>query len=442
MTDDEIAEVQLSPEERKEIIARLSEAKTEEFITRQEEIVTASVEDVRSKYPRQKGVKETSERKNQRKKYACTRYGKDFGLAGGAYNYCVAIQFDAMNKANREIGAQLKDDLHGQLPETDSLVKNPLYLKDYNDYQFKNPVCKRDTTRCEEARSCPMTLSKYNSGGFVDNPSAGASLKVSQLVDANGQVRKDENGAPKLKDGDLLFVRTGPAGNTSSGLHCIRANVSEDGKVTYTAGNGDHVKSNMRDWSRYSVAVFHTSEYAEKCFEHQFERLNDKELLQLQSQLESGDESRQQAETPSKQAENIQEDLPAQPNEEVAQVSPAGRPENVEQLAASMSAGHSAMSERIAAFRQRRNAESIERADIVAGMRADNARLQQRREELAGMRGETAEPRREFQFETKRFKCEDIADAAKQTERQNETSQRQQSGLQKFMSFFSRSEYA
>ena len=71
MTDDEIAEVQLSPEERKEIIARLSEAKTEEFITRQEEIVTASIEDVRSKYPRQKGVKETSERKKQRKKYAC-----------------------------------------------------------------------------------------------------------------------------------------------------------------------------------------------------------------------------------------------------------------------------------------------------------------------------------------------------------------------------------
>ena len=439
MTYDEIAEVQLSPEERKEIIARLSEAKTEEFITRQEEIVTASVEDVRSKYPRQKGVKETSERKNQRKKYACTRYGKDFGLAGGAFNYCVAIQFDAMNKANREIGDQLKNDLHGQLPETDSLVKNPLYLKDYNDYQFKNPVCKRDTTRCEEARSCPMTLSKYNSGGFVDNPTAGASLKVSQLVDANGQVRKDENGEPKLKDGDLLFVRTGPAGNTSSGLHCIRANVSEDGKVTYTAGNGDHVKSNMRDWSRYSVAVFHTSEYAEKCFEHQFERLNDKELLQLQSQLESGDENQQQAETPIRQAENISE---AQPKGEVAQVSPAGRPENVEQLAASMSAGHSAMSERIAAFRQRRNAESIERADIVAGMRADNARLQQRREELAGMRGGAAEPRREFQFETKRFQCEDIAEAAKQAERQNETPQRQQSGLQKFMSFFSRSEYA
>lgn len=439
MTDDEIAEVQLSPEERKEIIARLSEAKTEEFITRQEEIVTASVEDVRSKYPRQKGVKETSERKKQRKKYACTRYGKDFGLAGGAFNYCVAIQFDAMNKANREIGDQLKNDLHGQLPETDSLVKNPLYLKDYNDYKFTNPVCKRDTVRCEEARSCPMTLSKYNSGGFVDNPSAGASLKVSQLVDANGQVRKDENGEPKLKDGDLLFVRTGPAGNTSSGLHCIRANVSEDGKVTYTAGNGDHVKSNMRDWSRYSVAVFHTSEYAEKCFEHQFERLNDKELLQLQSQLESGNEGRQQAETPSKQAENIQK---AQPKGEVAQVSPAGRPENVEQLAASMNAGHSAMSERIAAFRQRRNTESLARADIVAGMRADNARLQQRREELAGMHGGAAEPRREFQFETKRFQCEDIADAAKQAERQNETPQRQQSGLQKFMSFFSRSEYA
>lgn len=439
MTDDEIAEVQLSPEERKEIIARLSEVKTEEFITRQEEIVTASVEDVRSKYPRQKGVKETSERKKQRKKYACTRYGKDFGLAGGAFNYCVAIQFDAMNKANREIGDQLKNDLHGQLPETDSLVKNPLYLKDYNDYKFTNPVCKRDTVRCEEARSCPMTLSKYNSGGFVDNPTAGASLKVSQLVDANGQVCKDENGAPKLKDGDLLFVRTGPAGNTSSGLHCIRANVSEDGKVTYTAGNGDHVKSNMRDWSRYSVAVFHTSEYAEKCFEHQFERLNDKELLQLQSQLESGNEGRQQAETPSKQAENIQK---AQPKGEVAQVSPAGRPENVEQLAASMSAGHSAMSERIAAFRQRRNTESLARADIVAGMRADNARLQQRREELAGMHGGAAEPRREFQFETKRFQCEDIADAAKQAERQNETPQRQQSGLQKFMSFFSRSEYA
>lgn len=77
-------------------------------------------------------------------------------------------------------------------------------------------------------------------------------------------------------------------------------------------------------------------------------------------------------------------------------------------LHAAMAANHSAISERIAAFRARRNSESVQRANIVAGMRADNLRLQQKRQELAEMTGSspvTPYPH----FADRHYRCEDTA---------------------------------
>lgn len=434
MTDNVVGDEQLSPEQRKEIIAQLSGAKTKEFIIRQEEIVTRSVEDVR----RQAVSKRLNS--SQRKLYACNTYGKDFELAGTASNYCVAIQFDAMNKANREIGSDLIAGLEKDMPGEAEELQNPLFLKTKDNLNVQNPVCTTDSARCSAARYCPETIRKYNSSGCVENAGCKNNITVSSYVDRNGMVKKDDNGQPKLKDGDLLFVRIGQAGNTASGLHCIRANVSETGQVTYTAGNNERVKGRMNYYLDKPVTVFHTSDYANKCFTHHFEKLSDKELLQLQAQLNpEREEVCQSVETPVDQAEKKQAAAPVMQN---GMAVPIDRPENVEQLAASMAAGHSAISERIAAFRQRRNTESLARADIVAGMRADNARLQQRREELAGMRGEKAVHHHEFMFEVKHYQCEEVADAAKQAERQQEIPQRQTSGLRKFMNLFSRSEYA
>lgn len=457
ITEEGEADISLSSEERAEIVANLSEQKTKEFINRQEEIVSASVADVMSKYPKSR-EKGNAALKNKRKVYACTQYGKDFGLSGCAANYCVAIQFDAMNEANREIGRQLKQDLYGQLPETDSLVQNPLFLKDINNFRnVQQPVCARDSTWIQETRTCPETIKKYNSGGFVDNPSAGSTLKVENLVSSNGQVLKDKNGEPKLKDGDLLFVRVGKADNTSSGLHCIRANVSEDGKVTYTAGNGDHVKENMyRDWHGKSVAVFHTSEYAEKCFKHQFECLNDKDLMQLNEAMKQ----KQQMQEPvqkfaTEQVEGLEEVQSPDGADDMTMAQPAVqqnalRPDSANDVALNdfsknMVRQHSSMSDRIASFRQRRDTESVDRANMVASMRADNEQLQQRRAALAKMRGEMAQTSRtEYMFETKHYACEDIAgrvaerQASEEKQEQNVQQQPQQvSGLRRFFNVFS-----
>lgn len=424
-------ETELSAEERAAMVDRLSKAKTEEFTTRQGEIVTQSVRDVQRKYPRNKSSD------TERKRYACSTYGAEFGLKGLATNYCVAIQFDAMNKANKEIGEDLRQNLEQDVPES-KVFANPLYLKTESNYRAlngQNPVCPRDSLRCEEARSCPSAIKKYGENGFMDTNGN----KVSDYVRLNGQVALDKNGNPKLKDGDLLFIRTGVANNTASGWHCVRANVDKKGKATYTGGNGESVNNGLGWCINKQVKVFHTSQYAEKCFKHQFEQLNDKELQQLDNQLREEQLQKQQQNSASAQKTA---------GKPTAQADLQENHTGMENLTASMSAGHSAISERIAAFRERRNAESLARADIVEGMRKDNERLQQRREELAGMRGEKSTPH--YDFAARHFQCEDVAatvkqqnQEARQTEaRQQQPQEKQVSGLRRFMNLFSRSEYA
>lgn len=178
----------LSAEQRSALVERLSVAKTREFITRQGEIVTDSINDVRNQTLRRK-LDSTG-----RKRYACNTYGKDFELAGTAGNYCVAIQFDAMNKANREIGRSLMAGLEKDMPgEAEGLI-NPLFLKTKDNLDVQNPVCTTDSVRCGEARYCPETIRKYASAGCVENAACRNDVTVSSFVDRNGMVKKDKNG--------------------------------------------------------------------------------------------------------------------------------------------------------------------------------------------------------------------------------------------------------
>ncbi len=79
-----------------------------------------------------------------------------------------------------------------------------------------------------------------------------------------------------------------------------------------------------------------------------------------------------------------------------------------ENVSAIMSSGHSKIHDRIAAFRERRDTESVARAEIVESMRADNLRLQQRREALAELTGvRPIAP--QYNFVDKHYNCEDIA---------------------------------
>ena len=127
--------------------------------------------------------------------------------------------------------------------------------------------------------------------------------------------------------------------------------------------------------------------------------------------------------------------------------------EGMNGLHAAMAANHSAISERIAAFRARRNSESVQRANLVAGMRADNLRLQQKRQELAEMTGSspvTPYPH----FADRHYRCEDTAAEEAVRRRQAAEAERaspsldadkptvsKSSALRKFMNFF-HEEYA
>ncbi len=86
------------------------------------------------------------------------------------------------------------------------------------------------------------------------------------------------------------------------------------------------------------------------------------------------------------------------------QTSPQDYEENVSTI---MASGHSKIQDRIAAFRERRDKESIARAGIVESMRADNLRLQQRREMLAEMTG-TRPSSPQYNFVDRHYNCEDV----------------------------------
>lgn len=126
---------------------------------------------------------------------------------------------------------------------------------------------------------------------------------------------------------------------------------------------------------------------------------------------------------------------------------------NMNDLCTAMAANHSAISNRIAAFRARRNSESVQRANIVASMRVDHLRLQKKRQELAEISGGspvTSYPR----FVDWHYRFKDIAaDEAVRCGQATETESTslatsadkptysKPSVLRKFMNFF-REEYA
>ena len=78
-----------------------------------------------------------------------------------------------------------------------------------------------------------------------------------------------------------------------------------------------------------------------------------------------------------------------------------------ENVSTIMTSGHSKIQDRIAAFRKRRDTESVARAEIVENMRADNLRLQQRREMLAEMTG-TRPIAPQYNFADRHYNCEDV----------------------------------
>lgn len=260
----------LTAEERKRLIEETAKSEATSCIKKQREILTQAVTDIQNKTKGKSSV--------ERKKYACRTHCKEIGL--NADNYCVAIQFSTLYKAGK-----------GRIDGND----NPLCLKTV-DYQQKSPMCEMDSAYCSASCNTKCSMAYYASGGYVENSTCNndgkkisydqrikdRKITVSSYVDANGYVRKDASGKPKLQDGDFMYIEVGKASNTSTGLHCVRVNVDDKGKVTYTGGNNERVNAPFTNYyMNKPVAVFHTSEYVKDCFEYQLERMNDKELLKM-----------------------------------------------------------------------------------------------------------------------------------------------------------------
>ena len=105
-----------------------------------------------------------------------------------------------------------------------------------------------------------------------------------------------------------------------------------------------------------------------------------------------------------------------------------------ENVSAIMSSGHSKIHDRIAAFRERRDTESVARAEIVESMRADNLRLQQRREALAELTG-SRPIAPQYNFADRHYSCEDVV--ARNQEQETPRTPVKQSFIGRFKDVFS-----
>lgn len=105
-----------------------------------------------------------------------------------------------------------------------------------------------------------------------------------------------------------------------------------------------------------------------------------------------------------------------------------------ENVSTIMSSGHSKIHDRIAAFRERRDTESVARAEIVESMRADNLRLQQRREALAELTG-SRPIAPQYNFADRHYSCEDVV--ARNQEQETPRTPVKQSFIGRFKDVFS-----
>ena len=115
------------------------------------------------------------------------------------------------------------------------------------------------------------------------------------------------------------------------------------------------------------------------------------------------------------------------------------------ELSQNMNSEHSNINIKIAAFRARRNEESLQRNDILTGMRENHTRLQKKIKELEDMTGQEViiHP---LNFMNKHFHCEDVAASLQKiqenpTQKGNADEQKigisaKKSIMQRFVSFF------
>lgn len=278
---------ELTPEERELLINNLSCELSGTIISKQRVYTEEAIRDL-----------QRFQSPDGKKAHFASKYGPDSGLTF-KNNYCLAIQMYGFQKVNKDIGNELCSSIQ------EKGLDNPLYLKtkdNSKDMFMKNPVCQTDSLGRQDNFNIYCFVGKYNnymegaqptrsySGGTLCTASGAAKKQelsqdakfVKSYVNSDGTVKKDNNGEPLLKDGDLMFVQVGNASNTATGFHCVRVNVDENGKVTYSAGNGDRINGDLlKSFGNKKACVFKSSEYIQDCLKIKMKDLTDEQLLAL-----------------------------------------------------------------------------------------------------------------------------------------------------------------
>ena len=112
------------------------------------------------------------------------------------------------------------------------------------------------------------------------------SINLGDYIDEKGYVRTDETGKPMLEDGAWAFVKLNDKAISASGYHVIRVNVEENGKVSYTAGNGDRIdQAILGNLKTKPCAVFHTQRYYEDRFKSKYNELEADAVNRMAAEL-------------------------------------------------------------------------------------------------------------------------------------------------------------
>lgn len=247
---------------------------------------------------------------SNKKSYVAEHYGKDVA-PGVASNYCLVVQMQSLNLANKKLGKQVSEELASIDEELNS--HNILQIKTRNqdiDNELREGVA--DSLSLGVNFRNRDFMNKFADSPYMDNVAVNPhvertgyadfrihgqpcsyncklkdyNVSLSSYIDETGHVKKDKDGKPMLKDGDFAFVQTNHGNENSSGFHAIRLNVDEDGKVTYTAGNSERIKANLSyKFMNAPCAVFHTQDYIADCVREEYKDLNYEQSYVLTSNL-------------------------------------------------------------------------------------------------------------------------------------------------------------
>lgn len=243
---------------REEMIDAISANVSRVVVEKQGEYVEAAVCDM-MKHP------------SNKKAYYAQKYGKVGRILPSANNYCVAIQQYGFYMASKDLGLELNQEMR----------REGFEVTDNIDFCRENRNgCATDTIAGPVTSYCPNLIAQDNNSSCgIRNP------KLSDFVTPDGHVKKDKDGNPLLKDGDLIIGTVGRQTNTTSGKHCVRVNIDENGKVTYTAGNGDHLRVPRPGGVGFSlntpVQIFHSEDNIKQNVATRLQNLTDEQLKVL-----------------------------------------------------------------------------------------------------------------------------------------------------------------